>query len=93
MQGTGRTREGTPRRGARAASSIQNLAEALARDRVADISATNIYRLAHFYDEHPGHSLFHAGVPALDTLLVYREWWRLAGIAAMWWATIVAGLI
>lgn len=75
------------------ANSINNLAEALARGQVIDITGTSIYELAYFYDEHLSHYLFHIGVLGLAGLLVYREWRQPAGIATIWWATIVAGLI
>jgi len=75
------------------ANSINNLAEALARSQVMDIRPTDIYRLAYFFDEHLGHYLWHIGTVGLAAVLIYREWRRPAGVATVWWATILAGII
>ncbi len=75
------------------ANSANNLAEALAKNRVIDITGTSIYQLTYFYDEHLSHYLFHTGVLGLAALMVYREWRRPAGIATNWWVALVAGLI
>lgn len=75
------------------ANSVNNLAEALAKEEVIDITKTSIYELTYFYDEYLSHYLGHIGVLGLAGLLIYREWRRPAEIATIWWATIVAGLI
>jgi len=74
-------------------NSINNLAEALAKKQVIDITATSIYQLTYFYDEHLSHYMWHIGVVGFAALLIYREWRRPAGIPTTWWATIVAGLV
>jgi hypothetical protein len=75
------------------ANSVNNLAESLAKDHVMDITGTSIYQLIYFYDEHLSHYLFHVSVLGIAGLLIYREWRRPAGIATIWWATLLAGLI
>lgn len=75
------------------ANSINNLAEALAKKQVIDITGTSIYQLTYFYDEHLSHYMWHIGILGLAALLIYREWRRPAGIATTWWAAILAGLI
>jgi hypothetical protein len=76
-----------------AANSINNLAENLARTGGIDITATSLYRLIYFYDEYLSHYLWHAGVLALAGLIIYREWRRPAGVATIWWATLIAGFV
>ncbi len=76
-----------------AANSVNNLAEALAKKQVVDITGTDIYQLTYFYDEHLSHYLWHIGVLGLAVLLIYREWRRPAGIATNWWAAILAGIL
>jgi hypothetical protein len=75
------------------ANSVDNLVEALANDRVIDITGTSIYQLTRFFDEHLSHYLFHTGLLGLAGLLIYREWRRPAGITTIWRAALVAGLI
>ena len=75
------------------ANSINNLAEALAKKQVIDITGTTIYQLTYFYDEHLSHTMWHIGVLGFAALLIYREWHRPAGIATTWWAAILGGLI
>ncbi len=75
------------------ANSIHNLIEALARNQVIDIKATDIYHLTYFFDERLGHYLWHVGMLGLATLLIYREWRHPAGLATTWWATILAGIV
>jgi hypothetical protein len=75
------------------ANSINNLSEALARSHVLDILPTDIYQLAYFFDEHLSHYLWHIGTVGLTALLIYREWRRPAGVATLWWATLLAGVI
>src|SRR3972149_908149 len=75
------------------ANSINNLAEALAKKQVIDITGTSIYQLTYFYDEHLSHYMWHFGILGLAALLIYREWRRPAGIPTTWWATTLAGLI
>jgi hypothetical protein len=75
------------------ANSIHNLVDALARNQVLDIKATDIYRLIYFFDEHLGHYMWHIGMLGLAALLIYHEWRRPAGIATTWWAAILAGLV
>jgi hypothetical protein len=76
-----------------AANSIDNLIEGLASRQVIDIQQTDIYQLTYFFDEHLSHYLWHIGVVGLAALLIYRDWRRPAGIATLWWAAILAGLI
>jgi len=66
------------------ANSINNLAEALAKKQVVDITGTSIYQLAYFFDEHLSHYMWHIGVVGLAALLIYREWRQPAGIATTW---------
>ncbi len=76
-----------------AANSIDNLAEGLAKKQVLDITATDLYALTYFLDEHLSHYLWHLGVLGLAALLIYREWRHPAGVETTWWATILAGFI
>lgn len=75
------------------ANSVNNLAEALAREQEIDITGTSIYTLTYFYDESLSHYLWHIGVIGLAAVLIYREWRRPAGIPTVWWATLLGGLI
>jgi hypothetical protein len=75
------------------ANSINNLAEALAKKQVVDITGTSIYQLAYFFDEHMSHYMWHIGVVGLAALLIYREWRQPAGIATTWWVAILGGLM
>ena len=75
------------------ANSVNNLAEGLAKKKTLDILSTDIYKLTYFYDEHLSHYLWHIGVLGLIALLVYREWRRPAGIATVWWAAGLGGLL
>ena len=75
------------------ANSINNLAEALAKKQVIDITGTTIYQLTYFYDEHLSHTMWHIGVLGFAALLIYREWRRPAGIVTTWWAAILGGLL
>jgi hypothetical protein len=75
------------------ANSANNLAEALARNGVVDITGTSVYSLLYFFDEHLSHYLWHLGVVGLAALLIYREWRQPAGVATNWWAVVPAGLI
>jgi hypothetical protein len=75
------------------ANSIHNLMDALARNQVIDIKATDIYRLTYFFDEQLGHYLWHVGMLGLAALLIYREWHRPAGSTTVWWAAILAGIV
>jgi hypothetical protein len=76
-----------------AANSIDNLIEGLARTQQVDVTGTGIYTLTYFLDEHLSHYTWHAGVLGLAALLIYREYRRPAGIATIWWATILGGLV
>lgn len=76
-----------------AANSVDNLAEALAKSQVLDITGSDIYTLTYFLDEHLSHYLWHLGILGLAALLIYREWQRPAGSKITWWATILAGII
>ena len=75
------------------ANSINNLIESLARNHVVDMTPTDIYRLAYFFDEHLGHYLMHVGMLGLAALLIYREWRKPTGQVSMLWAVILAGVI
>jgi len=75
------------------ANSVNNLAEGLAKRKVLDILPTDIYKLTYFYDEHLSHYLWHIGVLGLLALLVYREWKRPVGVATVWWAAGLGGLL
>jgi hypothetical protein len=75
------------------ANSVNNLAEALAKQQVIDITGTSIYQLTYFYDEHLSHYLWHIGVLGLAGLLIYQEWRHPAGLPTIWWAAVLAGLI
>ena len=72
------------------ANSINNLAEALAKKQVVDITGTSIYQLAYFFDEHLSHYMWHIGIVGLAALLIYREWRQPANIATTWWVAILA---
>jgi len=76
-----------------AANSIDNLIEGLARTQQVDVTGTGIYTLTYFLDEHLSHYTWHAGVLGLAALLIYREYRRPAGIATIWWATVLGGLV
>ena len=75
------------------ANSINNLAEALAKKQVIDITGTSIYQLTYFYDEHLSHTMWHIGVLGFAALMIYREWRRPAGIVTTWWVAILGGLL
>ena len=75
------------------ANSIDNLIDGLARRQVVDIRPTDVYQLAYWFDEHLSHYLWHLGVLGLAALLIYREARRPAGVATVWWVTIVAGIL
>lgn len=74
-------------------NSVNNLIEALAKKQVVDITGTDIYRLAYFYDEHLSHFVWHSGILGLAAFLIYREWHRPIGISVSWLATAFGGLI
>lgn len=76
-----------------AANSIDNLAENLAGTGRIDITATSLYQLIYFYDEHLSHYIWHIGVLALAGLIIYREWRHPAGSSTVWWATLVGGFV
>jgi len=76
-----------------AANSIDNLSEALARSQIMNITASDIYHLTYFFDEHLGHYVWHIGTLGLAALLIYREWRKPAGSATVWWAATLAGVI
>ena len=76
-----------------AANSIDNLIAALARNHVIDITPTDVYRLAFFFDEHLGHYLMHVGMLGLAALLIYREWRKPVEPVTMRWAIRLAGVI
>jgi hypothetical protein len=75
------------------ANSVNNLAEALVKEGVIDITKTSIYELTYFYDEYLSHYLWHVGVLGLAGLLICREWRQPAEISTIWWATVVASII
>jgi len=74
-------------------NSVNNLIEALAEKQVIDITDTDIYRLAYFYDEHLSHFVWHAGILGLAAFLIQREWHRPVGTSVSWRATAFGGLI
>jgi hypothetical protein len=76
-----------------AANAIGNLIESLARNQVINITATDIYHLTYFLDEHVSHYMMHTGMLGLAALLIYREWHAPAEAATIWWAAISAGLV
>jgi len=75
------------------ANSINNLIGDLAQNQVIDITATDIYKLTYFFDEHLSHYLWHIGVLGLIAVLVYREWRTPAGETTFWWPVVLAGVI
>lgn len=75
------------------ANSINNLIGALAENQVIDVTATDIYQLTYFYDEHLSHYLWHIGFVGLSVVLVYREWRKPAGETTVWWAVSLAGVL
>ena len=75
------------------ANSIDNLIDALARNQVIDIKATDVYQLTYFFDEHLSHYLWHIGMLGLAALLIYHEWRYPVGATTTWWAVILAGVI
>ncbi len=75
------------------ANSISNLIEALARNNQLDVTASDIYRLTYFYDEHLGHYLWHIGLFGLAGLLIFREWRHPSGVPTSWWITGISGFI
>lgn len=76
-----------------AANSINNLAGHLADRQVIDISATDLYTLTYFLDEHLSHYLWHFGIVGLAVVLIYQEWRSPAGQSTIWWATILGGVL
>mgnify|MGYP001026409387 CR=1 FL=1 len=75
------------------ANSIDNLIDALARNQVIDIKATDVYQLTYFFDEHLSHYLWHIGMLGLAALLIYHEWRHPVGATITWWAVVLAGVI
>jgi hypothetical protein len=76
-----------------AANSIDNLIEGLAKQQVIDVTATSIYQLAYFLDEHLSHYLWHAGIIGLAGLLILREWRSPGQRETIWWMAGLAALI
>ena len=76
-----------------AANSIDKLTEGLAQKQILDITATDIYTLTYFMDEHLSHYLWHIGIVGLTSLLFYREWRHPTSEKMTWWVTILAGSI
>ena len=76
-----------------AANSIDNLIENLSKTHVIDITASTIYQLTYFLDEHLSHYLWHIGVLGLAGIIIYREWRRPADKPTVWWITILAGVL
>jgi uncharacterized membrane protein len=76
-----------------AANSVNNLAEALAREQVFDMTGTTIYTLTYFFDEHLSHTLWHIGIAGLAALLIYRDWRHPSGEKATWWVTLLSGFL
>ena len=74
-------------------NSIDNLIEALARNRVINITTTDIYQLTYFLDEHLSHYMMHIGMIGLAALLIFCEWHNLADSVTLWWAAILAGIM
>jgi hypothetical protein len=75
------------------ANSISNLIVDLPHNQPVDFTATDVFNLTYFFDEHLGHYLWHIGVLGLAALLIYREWRQPAGVATAWWAAVSAGLL
>jgi hypothetical protein len=75
-----------------AANSINNLIGSLARDRIVDVSGTDIFRLTYFYDEHLSHYLWHIGVLGLAALLIYEAWRRPSAEKTAWRLVVPAGV-
>jgi hypothetical protein len=76
-----------------AANAINNLSEALARSKVMDITASDIYRLAYFFDEHLGHYMWHIGMVGLAAVLIHHEWQHPAEQETSWGTAIAAGIL
>jgi hypothetical protein len=75
------------------ANSINNLIAALARERILDVSSTDLYTLTYFYDEYLSHYLWHIGVLGLAGLLVYESWRRPSEEKTNWWLVAPAGVL
>ena len=75
------------------ANSISNLMVESLRSDLVDVTGSDIFKLAYFYDEQLGHYLWHIGVLGLAALLIYREWRQPAGLQTVWWSTILGGVI
>lgn len=75
------------------ANSINNLIENLAGNQVVDITATDIYRLTYFYDEHLSHYLRDIGVLGLAALLIYEGWRQSSDEKTDWRLVIPAGAL
>jgi len=75
------------------ANSINNLIGNLAKDRVIDITTTDIYHLTYFYDEILGHYLWHIGVLGLAGLLIFQGWRQAIGEKTDWRMVIPAGVL
>jgi len=76
-----------------ASNSIHNLADAEALGRELDIRGSDLYRLIYFLDERLGHTAWYLGILGLAAVLMWREARSPAGIATVWWAAVVAGVI
>ena len=75
------------------ANSINNLIGNLAKNRLVDITTTDIYHLTYFYDEYLGHYLWHIGIVGLAALLIYESWCEPAQEKTDWRLVIPAGII
>lgn len=76
-----------------AANSINNLIGNLAKNQVIDITATDVYHLTYFYDEHLSHYLWHIGVLGLAALLIYEGWRQPADEKTDWRIVVPASVL
>jgi hypothetical protein len=75
------------------ANAIDNLIESLARSQVLNITASDIYHLTYFFDEHLSHFMMHTGMLGLAALLIYREWRDPADAVTAWGMVVPASLM
>ena len=75
------------------ANSIDNLIGNLAKSQVLDITASDVFSLTYFYDEHLSHYLWHIGVVGFAALLIYEAWRRPANEPTSWKLVIPAGVL
>jgi hypothetical protein len=75
------------------ANSIDNLLGNLAKSQIQDVTATDVFSLTYFYDEHLSHYLWHIGVIGFAVLLIYEAWRQPVNEHTSWKMVIPAGVL